>query len=263
MQLTTLPARARTTLALADEAFARDQRIKAKGREKEKLSQDQLIDLYWFWTNPSGLKTLGYETIYEYVRDPEVAQALWGNPALGTLSPHHVNRYYRLVESQMKLKAEDGINLFDMPNGVASSGALALVEAAVDAVPPTDSPARQAAIAAVKQVVETVSNNTWRANRDLAANGRASEWGMDESRGMIYYQPMRGARVDVLELVPEYAQYGAEIVHRLFRPSGDFTLEPDAIVVWKDGEPHKVARVKTQRQGLLNIIADALRAKRR
>ena len=67
--------------SFAKECRSKFNTLKVLGDDKEQIAQDQRSILLWFFDDPDRIRAVGYDSgdLFDLVRDPEVAKALWGS----------------------------------------------------------------------------------------------------------------------------------------------------------------------------------------
>jgi len=241
---------------LRDQAHAQRQKIVRLGQQADEIRRQQVEVLHWFWEQPERCWALGYGSIYEFVKDPEIQVALWGNPINSTST---MDRYLRMIDAQIQVPE---LNLFEIiPKSIVSTGLMPSIEARVAALPAPETQIRREAVDDLREYLERVGANSWRDNHKAAGAERAVQLSYDA--GTVYWHPITGRKKPILRLDPHAGPYAAEVLHILLHPTlKSVTMDADHLTTWVDGKPILLAQILTRDRQLLSLIADAVHAER-
>lgn len=241
--------------SFAKECRSKFNTLKVLGDDKEQIAQDQRSILLWFFDDPDRIRAVGYDSgdLFDLVRDPEVAKALWGSESdIGIAT---INRLVRMVRQQARIPE---INWFaDLPKSITSTSSFSHIERLAKNIPETKGKDRTQAIADLRQVIAEISGRSWRDNDKHGKDKRASLYSFDATHAKIKLQG-DGAVLSVLD-----TKYLHVLVHKIApAPLENFSTDGHTITAWHDGKPETVATFLTQDEDVANEIADALRARR-
>lgn len=241
---------------LVSEAHGQRQRLIRLGQQADEIRRQQIEVLHWFWQKPERCWALGYESVYAFVKDPEIQVALWGNPINSTST---MDRYLRMIDAQLQVPE---IDLFEIvPKSVTSTGLMPSIEARIAALPAPETQTRREAVADLREYLERVGTTSWRDNHKAAGSERAAVLSYDA--GTVYFHPESGRKKPILRLLPQAGPYAAEILHRLLHPVlKSVTMDADNLTAWVEGKPVTLAQILTRDRQLLSLIADAVHAER-
>jgi hypothetical protein len=240
--------------SITDEAFAKEKKLKELGDEKARINDDQRIILLWFAADELRPKSLGYENLWEMIRNPDIASALWGHDIIGIAT---LNRLVRLVEAQIKVPELDVFK--SIKRSTTSTPAFGLIEKEIDQLPPIDSPDRPEAIKKLDEKITEIGNNSYRGNKKEVATNARSNYKFDVKHKTI--NDKNGNPLLTFDIIDPKTIKALSLILRAEWDS--ITLDEDSLTAWVNNVPVRLAQVNTQNKTHLNAIADLLHASRR
>ncbi len=245
---------------LRDEAHAHFQEIVRIGTDMDTLRGQLRIHVSWFGQDPARLKALGYESMDEFLAQPEITTAFWGR-AITTRTDRF--RLRRLVMLQCLFGPDEDVDVMTaLPKSITSTPMLSLIEEQARQLPAPTDPNRAKKVNEFRDTIIAIGSRTYRENVAVAEKTLHQEFTYDAKSGIVTFTNGHGP-VPALKLNPKAGQVAAVVLNRAVPVTIDgLTMDSDAMTAWVNDQAVLVGTLLTNDQRALDALADITRATR-